>query len=735
MSSLNNDASYLNDKIVFEAENKNNSHVIKNMMTMFMNQSNDTMDSGLFSTRSSSDDERVSPGLMAFCVNLNDNNDIESNLNFNRTFDQESIKSDNQLVKSYTDCMNYGSNSDLNFQEQLKHQSIQDDYLSIIRNRFNSCSNIEEFKTWSKNTSQSNLDEPTNQHAYFNSRHNSFSIPNYKTYAFNAFSPETNLYASNNQAFYDVMQQQMINNHSMENNQMDKFECTQPDYDSCLDQNCNIRFNEDQKKGKILIKLRCNFCFTLSSLHKTCFERKSKLNRRRNSYNNPQISTKETNNEVRYKCLLCHNGYLKPIIPFNHTPFNQISPNFSTDLNNNFIANKASSLNNEQNENSHKQKNSKSLSKFTKNSKQQSLLHANQKSNKQQNNIQNYRKKSTGLITPIASTYMQSVRESRSPSPISYTSLNMKRQSVPVNIKKNRFRTISTESAISTPNSSFASNFHISNLPILHRKHSLQTSIPSINTIQFDMNKSTNLSSSFSGLNLNTSNLEEKLAHSGNMFNIREDWSILTKVPLFKQNTIHIRLEDEGPYGNDQTRCFLLSLFSTLGIRAMCCVLCKSRLCIYDRFPLVDGTFFCSPLNYSKKDQQIETDQENSELVLSIMANISNKTQFIYVVCLSCLHSTIDHEIRCKSCESPWKGGDSLQIGTMYKYEIFAAFPCCQARNTCNACQARIVDENFEGLKYFSSYSELFTCPACKIKDYHFVKPLHSIYEIKSIRH
>lgn len=82
---------------------------------------------------------------------------------------------------------------------------------------------------------------------------------------------------------------------------------------------------------------------------------------------------------------------------------------------------------------------------------------------------------------------------------------------------------------------------------------------------------------------------EEKLATTGNIFEKRDDWSVLGRIPISKQNTIHIRLEDEGPYGNDETRCFVLSHFSSLGIKQLNCVFCSSDLIVYDRFPLIDG--------------------------------------------------------------------------------------------------------------------------------------------------
>lgn len=86
-----------------------------------------------------------------------------------------------------------------------------------------------------------------------------------------------------------------------------------------------------------------------------------------------------------------------------------------------------------------------------------------------------------------------------------------------------------------------------------------------------------------------TDPFEEKLATTGNIFEKRDEWSVLSRVPISKQNTVHIRLEDEGPYGNDETRCFVLSHFSSLGIKKLNCVFCSADLVVYDRFPLIDG--------------------------------------------------------------------------------------------------------------------------------------------------
>ncbi len=85
---------------------------------------------------------------------------------------------------------------------------------------------------------------------------------------------------------------------------------------------------------------------------------------------------------------------------------------------------------------------------------------------------------------------------------------------------------------------------------------------------------------------------DEKHAAAGNIFEHRQDWSILNRLPLHKRNAIHIRLEDEGPYGNDETRCFVLSQLSMVGCTDVACTVCGQSMVVYDRYPLVDGTLF-----------------------------------------------------------------------------------------------------------------------------------------------
>ena len=68
----------------------------------------------------------------------------------------------------------------------------------------------------------------------------------------------------------------------------------------------------------------------------------------------------------------------------------------------------------------------------------------------------------------------------------------------------------------------------------------------------------------------------------------------------FKIGISLLQMEDEGNHGNDDTRCFILSTLAALHTSRVACVLCQSPMLVFDRYPLVDGTFFLSPRQHSK---------------------------------------------------------------------------------------------------------------------------------------
>lgn len=95
-------------------------------------------------------------------------------------------------------------------------------------------------------------------------------------------------------------------------------------------------------------------------------------------------------------------------------------------------------------------------------------------------------------------------------------------------------------------------------------------------------------------------------AAAGNIFKRRTDYSVFGQLPRHQQNPYHIKMEDEGPHGNDETRCFVLTNLSTHGVTSVNCVVCNSHLPVFDKYPLIDGTFFLSPQRYNM-DLQVST--------------------------------------------------------------------------------------------------------------------------------
>ena len=72
----------------------------------------------------------------------------------------------------------------------------------------------------------------------------------------------------------------------------------------------------------------------------------------------------------------------------------------------------------------------------------------------------------------------------------------------------------------------------------------------------------------------------------------KNDW----KWGLIKLNwqniSFTLQMEDECSIGNDETRIFILSSYASNKMNRVPCVLCKTMLHIFDRYPLLDGTFF-----------------------------------------------------------------------------------------------------------------------------------------------
>lgn len=139
---------------------------------------------------------------------------------------------------------------------------------------------------------------------------------------------------------------------------------------------------------------------------------------------------------------------------------------------------------------------------------------------------------------------------------------------------------------------------------------------------------------------------DEKHAAAGNIFEHRQDWSILNRLPLHKRNAIHIRLEDEGPYGNDETRCFVLSQLSMVGCTDVACTACGQSMVVYDRYPLVDGTLF---LRYVPR---VVEQREPLDLVARSSTATAAKSPWLFITTIdSCISTAyVSSAYRCVHC-------------------------------------------------------------------------------------
>ncbi|XP_073817183.1 headcase protein-like isoform X1 [Musca autumnalis] len=196
------------------------------------------------------------------------------------------------------------------------------------------------------------------------------------------------------------------------------------------------------------------------------------------------------------------------------------------------------------------------------------------------------------------------------------------------------------------------------------------------------------------------------------IFSRRLDFSSFNLLPKTRLNSYQVKIEDEGNHGNDETRLFILSSLAQSQKSRVACILCEEPMLVFDRYPLVDGTFFLSPKQHS-------TD--------CIEVKYEGRSVYLTCVCMRCLDGTSTHRnISCRFCGEKWDGSN-LVLGTMYAYDIFAAMPCCAERLKCNNCFKLLLHPQ-QRLNFYSDYSHCVTCPYCATQDTHFVKPLTYCY-------
>lgn len=187
----------------------------------------------------------------------------------------------------------------------------------------------------------------------------------------------------------------------------------------------------------------------------------------------------------------------------------------------------------------------------------------------------------------------------------------------------------------------------------------------------------------------------------------RTDYSIFERlVPRYLVNSYHIKMEDDGYGAGDDTRSFVLSSLAFHRTSFVKCVLCSSKMTVYDQFPLLDGTFFLSPLRLNSFALEVESKNDTPS--------------YLTAVCLLCLVGV--NKVHCVHCHTPWNG-NAHQIGTMYSFDLFAACPCCPFSVQCNKCKQPLVEPKHLSLS-FSQLSSKHKCNNCNMCDFHFVKPI-----------
>ncbi|VDL65891.1 unnamed protein product [Nippostrongylus brasiliensis] len=132
---------------------------------------------------------------------------------------------------------------------------------------------------------------------------------------------------------------------------------------------------------------------------------------------------------------------------------------------------------------------------------------------------------------------------------------------------------------------------------------------------------------------------------------------------------------NDCPQGGDDVRLCLLKTLGAHNQRVVPCVGCHRDMIVYDRYPLVDGVFFLSPVCHFGPPTEVMYD---------------GKRNYLQQLCATCLWS----DWRCNNCgRDGWFNGKSIVLGTLYYYDIVSAGKCCPP--TCTVCRSPLlVPEN-----------------------------------------
>lgn len=204
----------------------------------------------------------------------------------------------------------------------------------------------------------------------------------------------------------------------------------------------------------------------------------------------------------------------------------------------------------------------------------------------------------------------------------------------------------------------------------------------------------------------------------------RADFSSLqASIDPYRYNIYHVKLEEELQSGDDY-KDTLFQILRTRSINTLSCLICAKRLLVYDRYPLIDGCVFITPVRHQQDDRSIPFNSHTNN------NNNSAKHQFVSCVCVKCLQGASVLCICCH-CGGEWVGV-AFQVGTIYPFDIFAANICCSERSKCSNCEKQLLSSSRPLPQRYAEFSQSFTCPSCQKQDSHFVKPMHKLFKIQN---
>ncbi|XP_065176271.1 headcase protein homolog [Sycon ciliatum] len=187
-------------------------------------------------------------------------------------------------------------------------------------------------------------------------------------------------------------------------------------------------------------------------------------------------------------------------------------------------------------------------------------------------------------------------------------------------------------------------------------------------------------------------------------------------VPKHRMNAYNVRMDDEKDAGPDDLRQVVSTGLISHRLGKVPCCLCRKQLPVYDRYPVVDGVIYLTPLEPKPPQRLIPLRHESSVV-------------YLLAVCLQCILGP--NRTTCSSCSAPWIG-EQLLLGSIYSFDIFSASPCCESRTICAQCHEPAIQLTGASMLSYSQCSGVFGCENCGYEDAHLVQPLSS-YDVSTV--